>query len=228
MPVEPERRTRYWTVYVLIICALPAIGGDIFRAYEGWAEVTRTVVIREPPSQSAITDLEARLGVLIEVELEGPPPEGSGFAGFDLWLDDKLEFSCVGQEEGLFSGTPLRSSASYAPDINPCVCFLSSRGYVARYVGCTHYRHTQHLGRAVWSYVPSGGGSRSWGPALLPSGWTSTCKTVVSRVSGPSRHAGNGLADHSANAKSHRCMLPKPVPPSSRDEVPSYLPLADD
>ena len=125
MPVEPERRTRYWTVCVLIICALPAIGGDIFRAYEGWAEVTRTVVIREPPSQSAITDLGARLGVLIEVELEGPPPEGSGFAGFDLWLDDKLEFSCVGQEEGLFSGTPLRSSASYAPDINPCVCFLS-------------------------------------------------------------------------------------------------------
>jgi hypothetical protein len=102
-------------------------GETIIAAYAGWPPVespplasTRNrrfhvskVVIREPPVQSVFTEAEAKMGVPIEVEFErqGQLPDGSGFDGFDLWLDAKLEFPCVGQEDGAFSGTFVRLHA---------------------------------------------------------------------------------------------------------------------
>ena len=99
-------------------------GEATIAAYAGWPPVespplaatrihSSKVVIREPPVQSVLTEAEAKMGVPIEVEVErqGKLPNGSGFDGFDLWLDAKLEFPCVGQEDGAFSGTFVRLHA---------------------------------------------------------------------------------------------------------------------
>ncbi len=209
----------------------------MFGAFVGWpqAESFREshfqVVIREPPTQTIYTEAEALLGVPIEVEPLGPLPGGIRFAGFDLWLDSKLGFACVGQEDGFFAGA-LRARfccIQTVPRIGICNK-LPQVVFVARYLGSTRRRHAHHYSRALRSYMPGGAGlaRTPWCPELLQCGRIG-CQTELPR---DPRKGGCAVSvdDAHLDATTGRydsLLLSEPVPPPPRDEVRSSPPLAD-
>lgn len=138
------------------------------------------ILIREPPEQAVISRNEARMGVAIEIEPERPLAEGLGFPGFDLWLDAKLEFSCVGQDDATFFGTLARAhvlmpDAYVALSTAICVRTFIVAISLLRSLAFTPRGHAHHYSRAVRSYVRLGPQC----PRLLRCNGPSACEAVL-------------------------------------------------